>query len=103
MERALQAYIDKILESEEYREYARQRDRVKQYPELKAQIDTFRIQNFKMQTGRDMVFEKIEGFEREYADFREQPMVSEFLEAELAFCRMMQRHNEEIMEAIDFE
>ena len=50
-----------------------------------------------------MVFEKIEAFEREYEDFREQPMVADFLAAELAFCRMMQRNNDEIMEAIDFE
>ncbi|MBQ7777031.1 MAG: YlbF family regulator [Lachnospiraceae bacterium] len=103
MKQALQAYIDKILESEEYREYAKQRDKVKQYPELKAQIDEFRTRNYEMQTGRDMVFEKIEAFEREYEDFREQPLVDDFLRAELAFCRMMQEHNSAIMEAIDFE
>lgn len=103
MEQALQAYIEKILDSKEYREYAMQRDKVKKYPELKAQIDAFRIRNYEMQTSRDMVFEKIEAFEREYEDFREQPMVADFLAAELAFCRMMQRNNDEIMEAIDFE
>lgn len=103
MEQALQAYIDKILESEEYREYALQRDKVKQYPELKAQIDAFRTKCYEMQTSKDTVFERIEAFEREYEDFREQPMVSEFLAAELGFCRMMQKHNSRIMEAIDFE
>ena len=50
-----------------------------------------------------MVFEKIEAFEREYEDFRENPLVDDFLSAELAFCRMMQKYNDRIMDAIDFE
>ncbi len=103
MEQALQAYIDKILETEEYQEYVIQKNKVKQQPELKAQIDAFRTRNFEMQTGKELVFEKIEAFEREYEDFRENPLVDDFLSAELAFCRMMQKYNDRIMDAIDFE
>lgn len=103
MEQALQAYIDKLLDSKEYREYAIQKERVKAYPELKAQIDEFRARNYVMQTSKDMVFEMIEAFEREYKDFRENPLVNEFLAAELAFCRLMQTNNALIMDAIDFE
>jgi len=103
MEQALQAYIDKILETEEYQEYVIQKNKVKQQPELKAQIDAFRTRNFEMQTGKELVFEKIEAFEREYEDFRENPLVADFLAAELAFCRMMQKYNGRIMDAIDFE
>ena len=103
MEQALQAYIDKILESREYKEYALQKERVKEYPELKAQIDEFRARNFEMQTGKDMVFEKIEAFEKEYRDFRENPLVNDFLAAELAFCRLIQDNNARIADAINFE
>ena len=80
-----------------------QRERVKQYPDLKKQIDEFRRRNFEMQNSEDLVFEKIEFFEKEYEDFRDNPLVADFLEAELAFCRMMQRHYGEVMRAIDFE
>ena len=103
MEQSLQAYIDKLLQSEAYLKYVEQKERVKQYPELKKQIDEFRKRNFEMQNSRDMVFEKIEAFEREYADFRDNPLVADFLEAELAFCRMMQTHYAKVLEAIDFE
>lgn len=103
MKQSLQAYIDKILESEEYREYARLRDLVKQDAQLREQINEFRIRNFEMQMSADTVFEKIESFERTYEDFWENPLVADFLEAELAFCRMMQRNNTVIMEAIDFD
>lgn len=103
MEQSLQAYIDKLLESEEYKKYAEQKERVKQFPDLKKQIDEFRQRNFEMQNSDGMVFEKIESFEREYEDFRDNPLVADFLEAELAFCRMMQTHYAKVLEAIDFE
>ena len=103
MKQALQAYIDALLETPEYKEYAVQKERVKQYPELKARIDEFRTRNFEMQTSKDMVFEMIEAFEKEYRDFRENPLVNDFLAAELAFCRMLQNNNARITDAIDFE
>ena len=65
MEQSLQTYIDKLLQSEEYLKYVEQKERVKQYPDLKKQIDEFRRRNFEMQNSGDMVFEKIDAFERE--------------------------------------
>ena len=44
-----------------------------------------------------------DAFEREYEKFRENPIVDEFLRAELALCRMMQKNNLIIMDAIRFE
>ena len=35
--------------------------------------------------------------------FREDPLVEEFLDAELAFCRMMQEIDVKLAEAMDFE
>ena len=103
MERALEAYIQAILHSPEYKAYAEVRDKVKLYPDLKIQIDEFRTKNFEMQRSGDVAFEKLEELERKYEEFRDIPLVSEFLEAELAFCRMMQQNNNCIMNAIHFE
>ncbi len=103
MERALNVYIQRILDSDEYREYARIRDKVKRDPELKTRIDEFRKRNFEMHRSEDAALEKLEAFEREYGDFMDEPLVSEFLNAELAFCRMMQQNNDIIMRAIQFE
>lgn len=100
---AVEIFIAAIMDTEEYREYDIQRNRVKQYPGLKEQIDEFRQRNYVLQTSEDTAFEKIDQFEREYEDFRENPMVSDFLEAELAFCRMIQDINIRITEAVRFE
>lgn len=48
------------------------------------------------------LFQRIEEFEREYEKFRENPLVSDFLAAELDFCRMMQEMNNRVTAALDF-
>ncbi len=103
MDSAIEQLIKAVRDSEVYCEYDRQRNRVKEHPDLKVKIDEFRSRNYQLQNESDYSFAKIDEFEQEYADFRENPMVSDFLAAELAFCRMMQDISIRITEAIDFE
>ena len=102
---AVEKLIDIIRVTEVYKEYERQKEKVNRIPDLKAQIDTFRIRNFEIQNLSDDadVFQKIEDFEREYESFRENPIVSDFLSAELALCRMMQEINIRLTAALDFD
>ena len=103
LDRAVLTYIMAIKNTEIYKNYARERDRVRQHPELKAQLDDFRRRNYELQISADTGFHKIDQFEKDYEDFRENPMVDEFLAAELAFCRMIQKANMQITEAIGFD
>lgn len=103
IDEALKQLIDRILHSKIYQEYDRQRIRAKEDPELKAQIDEYRRRNYELQTNADTAFEQIDWFEKEYAGFRDNPIVSDFLAAELAFCRMMQDIHIRMTEAMDFE
>jgi len=103
LENALEQIIAAILDSPEYKRYDEQRNLVKQYPDLKARIDEFRTRNYMLQTGDETGFDKIDEFEEEYSEFRQDARVSEFLAAELAFCRMMQDINLRMTEAVHFE
>lgn len=103
VQESLQELIANILDSEIYREYHTQLKRVKEQPGLKDRIDEFRTRNLALQTGENTTFEQLDCFEREYADFRENSLVDEFLAAELALCRMLQKVNRVMVEAIDFE
>ena len=103
LEEATDNYVSAILSSEEYRAYKRELEQVRQYPELKAQIDDFRKRNFEFQCSPDCDFDKLDRFEKEYENFRENPMVSDFLAAELDFCRLMQRLNAYVTAALQFE
>ncbi len=100
---SLQQLIADILASDIYHEYDVQRNRVNQQPELKRQIDEYRARNLELQTNESTTFEQIDKFEREYAGFRENTLVDDFLKAELAFCRLMQDINLRLTDAMHFE
>ena len=100
---ALQQLIAAILASDIYHKYDTQRILVNQQPELKKQIDEFRARNLELQTSESTTFEQIDNFEREYAGFRENPLVDQFLDAELAFCRLLQDINLRLTDAMHFE
>jgi Uncharacterized conserved protein len=103
LEQAVEGLIGAIKGSEAYDKYMSALEAVKQQPGLKQQIDEFRKENYVMQNTGDMAFERIEQFERAYSDFRENPLVSDFLAAELALCRQIQQINFNITEALNFE
>lgn len=103
MEQATDIFIAAIKESEVYKTYRTELEKVKAYPELKAQIDDFRAKNYELQMASDNNYDKLDRFEKEYENFREQPLVADFLAAELALCRMIQHINTQITEGLDFE
>lgn len=102
-------FIESLRQTEVCKEYFRQREYVRQYPELKQRIDEFRQRNYRLQneTDSDVLFDEIDRFEREYEEFRKNPIVSDYLEAELAFCRMYQEVNNQVSAAfamdLDFD
>lgn len=101
---AVENLIKALKETGEYKRYQREKEKVSRFPELKAQIDEYRIRNYQMQSmcNDEELFYKMEEFERQYEKFRENPLVSDFLDAELDFCRMMQDFNNRVTEALDF-
>lgn len=102
---ALAELVSAIIDSQEYRELGQQLEIMKGHPELKNQIDEFRRENYILQNSAqsDELFDKLDEFTRRYEDFRKNPLVDPFLDAELEFCRMIQKVNEEIVEAVHFE
>ena len=103
VEEAVDGLINALLNSEVYREYQKRLEEVKQVPDLKSQIDAYRMRIYELQQSPDYAFDKMEQFQREYQTFRENPMVSDFLAAELAFCRMVQDIESRLVERIHFE
>ncbi len=105
VDQALKDLIGAILDSEEYREFDSQRSLMKSYPELKAEIDRFRQENYELQrfTEPEELLDKSDEFQQKYEELQKNPMVDAFLWAEVEFCRMIQAINQEIVEAVNFE
>lgn len=98
-------FIEEIRKSGIYREYDHQKEKLKRQPELFAMVAEYRQRNFALQTetpGEELL-DRLDAFEREYEEFRANPLVDDFLRAELAFCRMMQEVNVLITAELDFE
>lgn len=105
VENAVLKFTKTVKESEIYKRYRYQLDKIKENPELYSQVNEFRRLNFELQntTQVDELFDKMDAFEKEYEKFRENPIVDDFLRAELAFCRLIQEINTYITEELDFD
>ena len=62
-------------------------------------LDRFEFQNY----DGDDLFEKIDEFEKEFKDFEEEPIVREYLAAELEICRRIQEINASITDVVDID
>ena len=97
--------ITAILESEEYQRYLEIREKIKQEPEKERAIHDFRRRNFEMRKNPNNIdlFDEFDRFEKEFAQFRAQPLVDDYLAAELAVCRLFQRINWRLIENVEFD
>ena len=102
---AAKEYAGKIQETDIYHNYCREKERIKKDPELYAKVNRYRQMTFDLHnnTDKDQLFDRMDSYEKEYESFRENPLVENFLQAELAFCRMIQELNTIIMDHLDFE
>ena len=103
----LEKFMSDIKATSVYQEYEKQKERMKTFPDIKEKIDVYRRRNSELQqmTPSERLFDELDSFQKEYEDFLEIPLVEDFLSAELAYCRMVQRINECLYRefAIDFE
>lgn len=94
-----------MQESEAFRRYQAARQEVHQYPEKERRLHEFRKKNYLLQNTKEPIdlFVEVEQLEQEYADVYRDPMLAEFLAAEVAVCRVIQQVNRELIECLDFE
>ena len=99
--------IKALKSSKTYKEYDKQKKRLKQNPELKGQVDRYRQENFVLQNSMPAddpnTASRMEEFADKYADFLEDSLVSSFLDAENNLCRMMQELIDRVVDSLDFE
>ena len=104
MRKAVEHFLKELQESSAFRDYKYQKERIKKVPGMKERINEFRKKRFEFQKyeGEDL-FEKIDEFQREYQTFKEEPIVREYLAAELEICRLVQQINGAIDELVDID
>ena len=104
MRKAVNQFLNEFQNSSAFRDYKYQKERIKKVPGMKERINEFRKKRFEFQKyeGEDL-FEKIDEFQREYQAFKEEPIVREYLAAELEICRLVQQIYGAIDELVDID
>lgn len=62
-----------------------------------------RIICFRMEAMHYDLFDDVQNLEREYEDMQKNPVIQEYLAAELQICRIIQRCADEILTSVDME
>ena len=104
VEEKLDALVRVVKESPEYREYQRVRELVHQDPEKEKAVHEFRRRTFELHQRRDVdLYSEMDRLEKEFAPLRAEPYVNQYLDAELAICRIVQHINYSLMSEMDFD
>lgn len=105
IKRYTDALVEAIKDSEAYRNFEEAKAQVAGEPELRDKVMAFRKRNYEMQNleeGRDL-YEEMERFEEEYREVRKNPVIRKYLQSELEICRIMQRINLKLAQAVDLD
>lgn len=104
LEEIIKNLVIRVKESQEYKEYRRLQDLLHQDPDKERAVNEFRRQNFELQKRKDVdLFTEVDRLEREFAPLRAEPYVNQYLDAELALCRIVQHINYSLMTEMDFD
>ena len=96
---ALDQFIEMLKQSSIYKSYETQKERLSQNPELKQKVDAVRERNYLYNKRMDgnQLFEESDQLLRDVEELQRDSGVHEFMEAELAYCKMVQ----DIMEYLE--
>mgnify|MGYP004449693575 CR=1 FL=1 len=103
LEQNIRNLISSIQESEIYREYKKEEERLLKDPYLMERVDLFRQNSFHLQgqISGENIFDTMDRLNWESSDLRKMQEVSAYLDAELALCKMIRRICLDITEGIE--
>lgn len=103
IQECVEKLLEVIREDSAYRRYLACEEMLKSNPELKKQIDEFRVAVFHMNNDDTQgdLYDITDEVENRYEKLRKVPEVNAYLEAELDVCRMLQQVQEQFRNGID--
>lgn len=105
VDESLNHLIEAVRNSKEFQDYQIVKAKVEKYPEKKRSLDKYRTRMYKIQNNHVrpiyiIILMKSRGNRN---DSRQDALIDEFLTAELALCRMVQRINWTLIEELHFD
>jgi|GEM_PF-881091 len=100
---AVENLCEAIKDSDTYHDFQAINKYFAGYPELKEQLRKYRSDVFRVQTGREQNIDFIKGLEIKGDELHADNLMDEYLNAELAMCRMFQRIMYMTLDITDFD
>ena len=85
------ALTDAMKEDKDYQRYLHLEEELQKDRELKKQVDAFRLRNYHLQEADVDLYEAVDEVDREFRELQKIPVVTEYLDAELSVCKMIQK------------
>lgn len=103
IQECVEKLLEVIREDSTYQRYLACEEMLKSNPELKKQIDEFRVAVFHMNNDDTQgdLYDITDEVENRYEKLRKVPEVNAYLEAELDVCRMLQQVQTQFRNGID--
>ena len=103
IQECVEKLLEVIREDSTYQRYLACEEKLKSNPELKKQIDEFRVAVFHMNNDDTQgdLYDITDEVENRYESLRKVPEVNAYLEAELDVCRMLQQVQSQFRNGID--
>lgn len=93
-----------IRQSNEYKRYQEARQKLHEDPDLERAVHEFRKRNYQIQnSGNIDLFNEVDHLDWENSQMIKNPVVEEYMAAEIAYCRVVQEINWRLIEGMDFE
>lgn len=102
---SLDGMIDVIKESEQFHRYRDAREKVREFPKKEKRLMEFRKKNYLLQNSDQSIdlFTESDRLMTEYQDLYQDPVVREFMDAEMAVCKIVQNINRELITCLEFD
>jgi len=96
--------VEAIHNTPEYAEFARCLAELKKDPDLYRRVDEMRDKNFMIHQGdAGDPYDMMDALTNEYEDVINNVSVSEFIKAEIAFCKMVHEFNRNVTAGLEIE
>ena len=101
----VEAVIQAIKTSEAYTTYCSAFQRIQEYPDVERQVNEFRKKSYEIQKRKDTsgIYDDMIHLQDEYAALRRNPLVNEYLQADIDVCKLIQNINWKIIQSLDFQ
>lgn len=97
----LDALIEEMRESRAYQNYLWMEEKLEKDPDLKSRVDDYRIRNYRLQQSENVdLYDAVDSLKRDSYALRKSEKANAYLEAELEVCKMVQKVQDRISEAI---